>query len=119
MTFQLDAMALYKSKRGEQVEYKLDSLNVNDPEELTSKKGYHDAGSHDYLIGVIKQNSAIAETMQQPVKYRVDYSVYNMHAMRLEDVIAAQRALDEVIRKRRKIDPNYSVTVLRRDGSIP
>lgn len=119
MTFQLDAMAIYKQRRNS--DFRLDNLNFDTMEkqrEESKVKYEQDTDTYHVDCGNFASPNRMGIVYTEDA-LRSTYAVYNIQATRLEQVIAAQRALDRVIEKKRRKDPNYNVTVLRRDGSMP
>ncbi|ARV76741.1 hypothetical protein PHABIO_110 [Pseudomonas phage Phabio] len=117
---QLDAMALYQQHRRDS-DYRLDNLDFDTMEKHREEgKVKYDQATDTYHVDCgnfsSPNRSGIVYTEEA---LRDAYAVYNLQMVRLEEVISAQRRLDEVIAKKRKKDPNYNVTVLYRDGSMP
>lgn len=119
MTFQLDAMAIYKQRRNS--DFRLDNLDFDTMEKQReeSKVKYEpDTDTYHVDCGHFSSPNRLGMVYSEEA-LRDAYAVYNIQATRLEQVIAAQRALDRVIEIKRNEDPNYNVTVLRHDGSMP
>lgn len=99
MIDQVDTLAMYKRHR-DRVKYDLatDTFNI--------------------VVGKVQTENPMGHVYTEEALQGV-YATYNLQAMRFEEVIHAQRQLDKLIANKRKKDPNYNVTVLRRDGSMP
>lgn len=113
-------MEIYKRNRPNS-DYKLDNLDFDTMvKQRGESKVKYDQATDTYHVncGNFASPNRLGMVYSEEA-LRDAYAVYNLQAMRLEEVISAQRRLDEVIAKKRKKDPNYNVTVLRRDGSMP
>lgn len=117
----LDAMTLYKQQRRCKSDFRLDNLDFATLEKHRegSKVKYDSVTDTHYVDCGSFMSPNRSGILYTDDSLREAYAVYNLQAMRLEEVIAAQRRLDVVTAKRRKKDPNYNVTVLRCDGSMP
>jgi len=119
---QIDALAIYKSQRNSSRDYSLDNLDFDTMEAVRQQqdkvKYNQDTDTFDIVVGQFDAPNRMGIAYTEEA-LRGAYAVYNIQAMRLEEVIYAQRQLDKLIAKKRKKDPNYNVTVLRRDGSMP
>lgn len=102
-----DAMALYKSQRGEQVSYKLDSIFGHLKE--TPKEVLHDCQ--------VDHKNYYYQRPSKPPEQFADYSLYNLQYAAMEELFAIQKQIREFIKRKRRKDPNFNVT-FKRKGEV-
>lgn len=119
---QIDALAMYKHHRSRESDFRLDNLDFDtlqaSRQQQDKVKYNQDTDTFDIVVGQFDAPNRMGIDYTE-VALRDTYAVYNIQAMRFEEVVHAQRQLDKLIANKRKEDPNYNVTVLRRDGSMP
>lgn len=114
MTYQVDTLKLYERQRGGRPTYSLhkileETLEMPKTMSQTQRTMRHElVPTADVIVGQFAMENSMGVVYTEEAVNNA-YVDYNIQVIRLEKLIADKR----------KKDPNYNVTVLRRDRSIP